>query len=185
MIFSDAILRQGCVHYAERICFRKMFAEVIVDISHSEADRIFEYSFEDCRIVSGSRVLVPFGKKNIEGIVVKVKESCTFDKNKIRPVFSLLEETPALTRETLALSEFVVKTCFVTRALSLRLFLPAEMRKGKVREQFVKYAELDGSVNVDDVITSLRKTAAKQRDAVLFLQENGKTALSYLNSAAR
>ena len=31
-----------------------MFAEVIVDISHSEADKIFEYSFEDCRIVAGA-----------------------------------------------------------------------------------------------------------------------------------
>ena len=84
-----------------------MFAEVIVDISHSEADKIFEYSFEDCRIVAGSRVLVPFGGKTIEGIVIKTKDYCNFDENKVKPIISLLEETPALTKETLALSDFI------------------------------------------------------------------------------
>ena len=51
-----------------------MFADVIVDINNVEVDKIFEYSFEDCSIVPGSRVCVPFGKKFIEGIVVGVKE---------------------------------------------------------------------------------------------------------------
>lgn len=158
-----------------------MFAEVIVDISHSEVDKIFEYSFEDCRIVPGSRVLVRFGNKTIEGIVIKVKSDCEYDLNKVKPIVSLLEETPALTRETLALSEYITKTCYVSRALSFRLFLPVEMRKGRVREQFVKYAELNDDLNVDDFISSLRKTAEKQRDLVLFLQENGKTPITFLN----
>lgn len=159
-----------------------MFAEVIVDISHSEVDKIFEYSFEDCRIVSGSRVLVPFGGKTIEGIVIKTKSDCYFSPEKVKPIISLLEEIPAMTRETLALSEFVVKTCYVSRALALRLFLPVEMRKGRVREQFVKYAELAPDLNIDEVIDSLKKTAQRQRDLLYFLQENGKTPLAELNA---
>ncbi|MBO4251416.1 MAG: primosomal protein N' [Clostridia bacterium] len=158
-----------------------MFADVIVDISHSEADKIFEYSYSDCKVLAGSRVLVPFGSKTIEGIVIKTKKQCEFDEKKVKPILSVLEETPALTNETLALSEFIVKTCFVTRALSFRLFLPAEMRKGRVREQFVKYAVLDENINTDELLSSLKKNALKQRDLILFLQENGKTALSYLN----
>ena len=158
-----------------------MFAEVIVDISHSEADKIFEYSFEDCRIVAGSRVLVPFGGKTIEGIVIKTKDYCDFDENKVKPIISLLEETPALTKETLALADFIVKTCYVSRALAFRQFLPVEMRKGRVREQFVKFAELSEDINIDDVLASLRKTAVRQRDLILFLQENGKTPLTELN----
>ena len=159
-----------------------MFAEVIVDISHSDADKIFEYSFEDCRIVSGSRVLVPFGGKTIEGIVIGIKDKCDFDEKKVKPITSLLEEIPAMTEETLALSKFVVTKCYVSRALALRLFLPVEMRKGRVRERFVDYAEIADGVNVDDVLATLRKTAQKQRDLLLFLQENGKTPIAELNA---
>ena len=158
-----------------------MFADVIVDISHSEADKIFEYAFEDCGVFPGSRVLVPFGSKTIEGIVIRTKHTCDFDESKIKPIVSVLEDIPALTPETLALSEFVVKTCYVSRALSFRLFLPAEMRKGRVREQFVKYAVLDDKANIDEILSSLRKNALKQRELIEFLRSNGKTAVSVLN----
>ena len=158
-----------------------MFAEVIVDISHADTDKIFEYFFSDSRISVGSRVLVPFGKKNIEGIVIAVKDTCSFDREKIKPIAELLEETPAFTEETLALSTYIVETCYVTRALAFRLFLPAEMRKGRVRDRLVEYAELKKDVDVDDVVSTLKKTAVKQKDALYYLSENGKTALSELN----
>ena len=157
-----------------------MFADVIVDIAHSETDRIFEYSFEDSRIVAGSRVLVPFGKKNVEGIVINVKSSPVYDKERIRPVLDLLEETPAFSEETLALSRYVAETCFVSRALSFRLFLPSEMRKGRVRERFVAFAELNKDLNFEEITASLSKTAIRQKQAVSYLKENGKTKLSFL-----
>ncbi|MBP5686410.1 MAG: primosomal protein N', partial [Clostridia bacterium] len=157
-----------------------MFADVIVDIAHSETDRIFEYSFEDSRIVAGSRVLVPFGKKNVEGIVINVKSSPVYDKERIRPVLDLLEETPAFSEETLALSRYVAETCFVSRALSFRLFLPSEMRKGRVRERFVAFAELTKDLSFEEITASLSKTAIRQKQAVSYLQENGKTKLSFL-----
>ena len=157
-----------------------MFADVIVDIAHSETDRIFEYSFEDSRIVAGSRVLVPFGKKNVEGIVINVKSSPVYDKERIRPVLDLLEETPAFSEETLALSRYVAETCFVSRALSFRLFLPSEMRKGRVREQFVAFAELNKDLSFEEITASLSKTAIRQKQAVSYLKENGKTKLSFL-----
>ena len=158
-----------------------MFADVIVDIAHSDTDKIFEYSFEDSRIVAGSRVLVPFGKKTLEGIVVGVKEFPVLEKEKIKPVIALLEETPAFSEETLALSKYVADTCYVSRALSFRLFLPSEMRKGKVREQFVSYASLKEDENLDEILSSLNKTAYRQKDVILYLCDNGKTSLSVLN----
>ena len=118
-----------------------MFADVIVDINNIEVDKIFEYSFEDCSIVPGSRVCVPFGKKFIEGIVVGVKEQSKYPAEKIKPIASLLEETPALTEETLKLMQYVCDTCYVTRASALRLFLPTEMRKGRIKEQYKKYQQ--------------------------------------------
>ena len=155
-----------------------MFADVIVDIAHSETDKIFEYSFEDSHIVAGSRVLVPFGKNNIEGIVIGVKSRPVYDEERIRPIICLLEETPAFSEETLALSKYVAETCFVSRALSFRLFLPSEMRKGRVREQFVSFISLKDDLNVEDAISSLNKTAFRQKEFILYLKDNGKSKLS-------
>ena len=158
-----------------------MFADVIVDLASSEVDKIFEYSFNDDDITLGSRVVVPFGRNHIEGIVIGIHETPTFDPQKIKPITRLLEKTPALTKETLKLCEYVAKTCYVPKALALRLFLPSEMRKGKVKEQFTKVSELASGLELETAVNSLKKTAVKQKEALLFLQENGKTPNSRLN----
>ncbi len=157
-----------------------MYADVIVDINNVEVDKIFEYSFTDCKITLGSRVVVPFGKKVLEGIVIGVKDKSNYPAEKIKPVISLLEETPALTKETLKLMQFVCDTCYVTRAAALRLFLPVEMRKGKVKEQFVRIVELSEGIDVNDYVESLRKTAVKQKELLIFLKENGNAVFARL-----
>ena len=157
-----------------------MFADVIVDINNVEVDKIFEYSFSDCDIKIGSRVAVPFGQKIIEGVVIGVKEVSKFDPEKIRPIHRLLEETPALTEETLSLMEYVCKTCYVTRAAALRLFLPSEMRKGKVKEQFNRIVSYIDGLDVNVAVTTLRKTAIKQKELLYYLAENKKCNFTVL-----
>ena len=64
-----------------------MIAEVIVDISNSEVDRIFDYlAAHDIR--PGCRVLVPFGRKQIEGIVIALKETSEH-LDKLKPIISV------------------------------------------------------------------------------------------------
>ena len=89
-----------------------MFADVIVDITNVDVDKIFEYSFSDCKINLGSRVVVPFGNKSIEGIVIGVKETSQYPPEKIKPILKLLEETPVLTEETLTLMQYICDICF-------------------------------------------------------------------------
>lgn len=158
-----------------------MFAQVIVDISHTEVDKVFEYKNPtDLQVFLGSRVLVPFGNKRIEGIVTDISKDCKYEERKVKEIISVLESTPALTKETLALANEVSKTCHVTKALSLRLFLPVEMRKGKVREQFIVYYKLREEIDIEKAIEGLRSTAKKQRDLLYYLQEKGSEKSSYL-----
>ena len=58
-----------------------MIAEVIVDISNSEVDKIFDYQCDDS-LKEGYRVLVPFGKREVEGYVVAIKEKTSENNNK-------------------------------------------------------------------------------------------------------
>ena len=159
-----------------------MFADVIVDITHESVDKIFEYSFNaDDGVLLGSRVIVPFGNKKIEGIVIKVKQTSEYSPEKIKPIVRVLEKTPALVKETVEMMDFIKKTCFVTRAQALRLFLPTEMRKGKIKESFIEFTSLNDLVDVENVVSSLKTTAKKQKECILFLAENKKVKLSQLN----
>ena len=151
-----------------------MFADVIVDINNVEVDKVFEYSFSDCKITLGSRVVVPFGKKVESGIVINVKNKSNYDESKIKPIYRLLEDKPALTKETIELMNYICKTCYVTRAAALRLFLPSEMRKGKVKEQFNRYVQIVEDIDSDSIINSLRKTAIKQKELIKHLSSGQK-----------
>ncbi len=159
-----------------------MFAEVIVDISHGDVDKVFEYDADGLdNLYVGSRVTVPFGRYNVEGIVIRLKKTGEYPPEKIKKIVKVLEEIPALTEETLKISDYVVKSCYVTRAAALRLFLPVEMRKGRVKEQFKSYVFLKENVNADEAVSSLKKTAKKQRDFIWYLAENGKSPFTEMN----
>ena len=152
-----------------------MFADVIVDITASEVDRIFEYSFIDENIKTGSRVLVPFGGKKICGIVVSVKEFSVYPPEKIKPIASVLDDVPALSEECFSLMRFMQKKYFVSAASALRLFLPSEMRLGRVKELFINYIYL--AVSKEEALSFknvLKITAKQQKNAIDFFIENNR-----------
>ena len=51
-----------------------MIAEVIVDITASDVDRVFDYNIGNLNVAVGNRVCVPFANRKIEGVVIKIKE---------------------------------------------------------------------------------------------------------------
>ena len=118
-----------------------MIAEVIVDIAASETDRIYDYLCDDDLVV-GSRVRAPFGGKTIPGFIMRLKETSDLPKERLKKVLPCPDELPALNSECLALAEKLTARYRVPKALTLRLFLPAEMRTGKVRELYRNYAVL-------------------------------------------
>ena len=138
-----------------------MYAQVIVDIAHSQVDRVFEYSCpEDERIAVGCRVKVPFGGRPAEGFVIGVSQTPSFDASKIKPISYVYDEQPALVPECFSLMQSIANRYRVPRAVALRLFLPSEMRLGRVNEVFTKYIKLK------DPDISLGKAAKKQQAAL-------------------
>ena len=154
-----------------------MIAEVIVDITNSEVDKIFEYLCEEGTQL-GSRVDVPFGNKIIEGIVIGLKGKSDYPPEKIKKIIGVKESIPALTEETIDLANYVKKSCFVTFAGALRLFLPSEMRKGKIRELMIKFVSLSDKENASEIKEGLKKTAVKQKELIDFLIDNEEIPLS-------
>ena len=153
-----------------------MIAEVIVDIAAGETDRIYDYLCDD-DIKAGSRVRAPFGGKIVSGFVMRLKETSDVPSGRLKRVFPCSDGLPALNPECLALAGKLTARYRVPMALSLRLFLPSEMRAGKVRELKKNYASL--LVPLSEM--SLSKTAKNQLGAAEYLEKNGKTECGFLN----
>lgn len=150
-----------------------MYAKVIVDIAHSQVDRVFEYSCPPETQV-GCRVKVPFGGRIIEGFVIGVSPDSAFAAEKIKPVKEIYDEQPALVPECFSLMERIAERYRVPKAASLRLFLPSEMRLGKVGEIYTRRVKFTGAE------IALPKTAKKQAEALDYLKEKGETDFTYL-----
>lgn len=156
-----------------------MVAQVIVDIAHSEVDKIFDY-FCTQEVKPGCRVVVPFGNIKIEGFVIGVKEKTDYQKQ-LKPVLRVMDEVPAITEENLSLMRFMCDKYHIPCALALRQFLPAEMRKGKVREKLVKVAKLNPEIPVLDMLSSIKKNAKAQIGAINYLSDGKVAKIADLN----
>ena len=141
-----------------------MFAQVIVDIAHSQVDRVFEYSCPD-GLKAGSRVRVPFGGRKIDGFVIGVSRVSSYPADKVKPVAEVFDEPPAIIEECLALTERISARYRVPKAAALRLFMPSEMRLGKVRVSVRRYAKFVREV-------PLPASAKKQAQALEYIKRN-------------
>ena len=110
-----------------------MIAEVIVDVAHSEVDKIFDYLCDDS-VQAGCRVTVPFGRTYVAGFVMRIKPTSDFPN--LKRIAKVFDELPAINPECLSLTQKIADRYHVPKALVLRLFLPAEMRTGKVSEVY-------------------------------------------------
>ena len=145
-----------------------MIAEVIVDISTAEIDKVFDYAVpEDMQVSVGDRVFVGFGRQNIEGIVVGLKEHS--DVQKLRPIERRADEFTAVIPEMVCLMDYLAKRWFLRKADALRLFVPAQMRGGKVRELERLAAAINPDIPIDQMLSSIRANAVAQRGLIAHL----------------
>jgi len=151
-----------------------MIAEVIVDIAHSEVDKIFDYLCES-GLEAGSRVRVPFGNTFVAGFVVGLKEKSDYPEEKLKKIDKACDGVPAINKECLSLAKFMSARYGAPMALSLRLFIPPEMRTDKVREAYrrVAYLASEGCV--------FSKSAKKQAELYNYLCENKSCDCAFLS----
>ena len=98
-----------------------MIAEVIVDIAHSDVDKIFDYACGE-EILAGMRVVVPFGRNTVTGFVMRLKEQTDVPPEKLKRIYRAEEAYPALNAECLALAGRLAARYHVPLALVLLLY---------------------------------------------------------------
>ena len=157
-----------------------MIAKVIVDISNSEVDKIFDYLIpSNFELAVGDRVLVPFGSRSIEGFCIKITEYSD-GKFKLKPILKKLDNKPLIKAEMLQLAEFMRSKFYLRYADVLRLFIPSKLRGNKV-----KVLEREYCVLASEDINALKSRIsprAKSQLAVVDRLAGGGEYLTILNT---
>lgn len=138
-------------------------AKVIVDISTSAVDKIFDYLIPpEMPLQVGDRVNVPFGNKIIEGYVIEIADE-TDSKYKLKNILARLDAEPIITAEMLELMHYM-RTAFYLRYVDcLRLFLPSKLRGGKIKELTREYLMLNKDIPIIDMLEAVGNRAKSQR----------------------
>ncbi len=149
-----------------------MIYSVIIDVSTSQLDRVFAYK-SDQKLNIGQRVKVDFGGKSCEGFIIAETQSVDFDPSKLKQIICPLDDFVTISSEMLALAEHMREKYHLRYIDVFRLFIPSQMRNGKVKPLTCNFVSLNG--DFDSLAQNLKKNTQKQRDVLEYLRDNGAT----------
>lgn len=153
-----------------------MFVEVIVDILNSQVDKVFDYQ-TSTQIPNGTRVIVPFGNRKVEGYVLRSKDTSSYKSGEIKSVISFDKE-PVILPEMLDMINFLTQNFNLRKMDAIRLFVPSGYRNNKVKQKVIKYLQIK---NCDYDIIKFKKTAKNQIELYNLLKQSKKQELSFCN----
>lgn len=174
-----------------------MYAEVIVDIASEQVDRVFTYRVPEAfsrMLFQGSRVRVPFGFKEKEGFVIRLKEQADYDESRVKDIIAPLENYPALLPPLMDLAQEIKEKTHCPLCEALRLMLPAQMRGGRVKVKTESCVQLNFPVEqVEEaiakqgrassrkvILTALSDGQVHSMDEIRALVKNSKQPMDYL-----
>lgn len=158
-----------------------MIAKVIVDISASDVDKIFDYIATD-DVECGCRVSVPFGNRTIEGYCIGFSDTSDVPPDKLKPIISVLDDRPIISEEFLRLCDFMTSRFHLRRVDVFRLFLPAKMRGGRIKALERIFIGVNPEYERLDPSEFIKKTAHSQREVFDYVCAEGATEQSKLNA---
>ena len=117
---------------------KKFIVKVAVENIVYQLDKLYDYTIaEDIidNVFLGCRVLVPFGKGNKKRQGIILETGYSYEYEKLKPVFSLLDDKPILNDEMLKLAIFMKEKYFCTVFDAIKLMIPPGMNF-KLYEEF-------------------------------------------------
>ncbi|HPU75525.1 MAG TPA: primosomal protein N' [Bacillota bacterium] len=165
------------------------YAQIVVDVPVRRVDKYYDYLIPDrleARVEPGSRVLVPFGARSVEGFVVSRSAQPAVEN--VREIIDCVTDAPGVPRELLQVAEWMVDTYVCLLIEALRAMVPSGTRvessvivrlvgseddarrakiDGAVRRVFDYLAECGGSAARDEIARALEVTTVSRHVAAL------------------
>ncbi|OEF98532.1 primosomal protein N' [Desulfuribacillus alkaliarsenatis] len=136
-----------------------MLVNVVVDVPIKQSDKGFTYLvpavFQNI-IAPGVRVIVPFGKKQVEGIVLDKNNAINEDikLDAIKPISKVIDPDPVLSNEHLQLGKWMAERYFTRTINAWQTMLPAGIKttEQKLIKSTIGLEEID-----DFILTAIEK----------------------------
>ena len=128
-----------------------MVAEVLVELSNKNVDRVFDYtipSFLQGQIKKGIRVTVPFGHQVLEGFVLNIKSNSQLED--LKEIIDVVSKDIILTDELLELGKSMAKKTLSTLISCYQVMLPRAL-KAKIKNNIPLKKEKIITVNLDNL----------------------------------
>jgi len=122
-----------------------MYIEVLTQIGAKEVDRYYTYHVPDTfkdKIKIGIRVKIPFGKMLLEGFVMNITNTISYDKDKIKDIIDIVDNTPVLNEEMIKLGKHMSESLLCTLVSSYQVMLPKALKaeiKSNIKIKYNKY----------------------------------------------
>lgn len=119
------------------------YASIIIDISHENVDRIFQYRIPEHLLPGirvGSQVCVPFGSGNRirKGYVVDITEKADYEESRIKEVSGLVEGSVTADSRLIELAWWMKERYGSTMNQALKTVLPVKRRVKARNKQVVQ-----------------------------------------------
>ena len=141
------------------------YANIIVNISHENLDRTFQYKIPSPLqnvVEIGSYVRIPFGKSNrlIEGYVLEITDRADYDPTKIKEIFDVVVDSSVTESRLIKIADYIRKNYGSTMINALKIVLPV---KKKIKEKQEKSIVLN--ISKDEAEERLNTFISKHQNA--------------------
>lgn len=149
----------------------KLYADIIVDISHEKLDKSFQYEIPDGLkedVTLGSRVDVSFGKgegRRLTGYVVGISETPNWDPAKIKPILRVSKDFNTIEDQLIGLAAWMKAHYGGTMNQALKTVLPIKKKENVLKKKDVELI-LDEKSAHDvyvDLVARKNHSVAKER----------------------
>lgn len=124
-----------------------MSIQVLVEIKSKGINQTFSYNVPENlvnKIKIGCRVLVPFGKQELEGFVLKIETNIKYDYE-LKDIIKLIDINPVLNKEMLELGKYISKKTLSNLITCYQTMLPSALKAKKnltINKKYITYLEL-------------------------------------------
>lgn len=159
-------------------------ANVIVNLSHSELDKVFDYQIpQSLKVDIGMEVEVPFGNQVITGYVVNISSNTEVNKKKLKKINKVLHKGEIfLQKEQIKLSQIISNYYLYPLSATLNTMVPGGLQ-GYSRTINVRKKKIVNLSNDAD-FTQIRSNAHKQMQVIEVLKESNKINIQKLKKVA-
>ena len=127
-----------------------MYADVLVEIVSKNIDKTFTYKVPENTKV-GMRVLVPFGKRKIEGFVLKIYQKQNFDYE-VKEIIKVIDEYPVINKEMLELGKYISQKTLSSLITCYQAMLPKALKAGhknNINKKYITILEIIHEVELN------------------------------------